>query len=298
VDQKLYDGRYEDVMGLMMNGVLLLQLLIFAFTLWLGLYLLARDIHKPGLRFAGLGLVSYALGLALTVLLSQTNGFTENMTLWRLLPLMLPSVFWMAATWHLIQDAAPLPGLSSGAVMVLAVILLVALAAAAFDATITRILAVLVPALFLVVSLVTIWQAFRTTLPRQPIVILLAATLFFLLGAGLLLLPVEWLSNEVVLLAISFDLIVLGLVLGYLDAYEEGTRLLPDALRSLAAAGLVSLVFGGQVGLVMVVTGDTSLVSRLLLFTILATAITLETFSGTLQTAQGYSPCKRLIIRT
>lgn len=47
-----------------------LQLLLFAFTLWLGLYLLARRTEKAALRLAGLGLTAYALALA-SDLLSQ-----------------------------------------------------------------------------------------------------------------------------------------------------------------------------------------------------------------------------------
>jgi hypothetical protein len=42
----------------MINGTLLLQTGVFAFTLWFGLYLLARDRGKPGLRFAALGLIA------------------------------------------------------------------------------------------------------------------------------------------------------------------------------------------------------------------------------------------------
>lgn len=38
----------------------LLNLLIFAFTTWLGLYLVARDRTKPVLVYTGLGLVAYA----------------------------------------------------------------------------------------------------------------------------------------------------------------------------------------------------------------------------------------------
>lgn len=267
-----------------MNAILLLQLLIFGFSLWLGLYLLARDIQKPGLRFAGLGLVTYALGLAAVVLLREVPDFSaESATLWRLIPLLLPSVFWMAATGHLLGDTPPLLGLRRGANIGVIVLLLVALVLIAFSAMIAQLLTMIVPLLFLIVSLVKIWQAFRSTLPRQPIVVLLTATIFFMLGVGLLIIPVEWLSSELVLIAVSFDLILLGFALGYLDAYEEGTRLLPDALRSLAAAGLASVLFGSQVIAVIIIMGNSSLV--LLLFTIVATAITLETFSGVLQSA-------------
>jgi hypothetical protein len=41
-----------------------LQLLLFTFALWLGLYLLSRQTEKTALRLAGLGLTAYALALA------------------------------------------------------------------------------------------------------------------------------------------------------------------------------------------------------------------------------------------
>jgi hypothetical protein len=257
-----------------MSGVLLLQVLVYSFTLWFGLYLLARDWHKPGLRFAGLGLVTYALGLAVTALVDTSPA-------WRMIPILLPSVFWMAATWHLLPDRKP--AISGNIVGIVAAVL--ALIGAALNPAIAQIVVMIVPVLFLLIAALKIRQAFRTALPRQPLVTLGTATLFFFLGTALLILPIEWLSNEIVLLAISFDLVLLGVAVGYLDAYEEGTKLLPDALRSLAAAGLSAGLFGGQVVLFMAVSDIFSTPHILLLFTVIATAVTLETFSRTLQNA-------------
>lgn len=259
-----------------MSGVLLLQVLVYSFTLWFGLYLLARDWHKPGLRFAGLGLVTYALGLAVTALADSSPA-------WRLIPLLLPSMFWMAATWHLLPDAAPsISGNIVGIGIVGAVLTLIG---AVLNPAVAQIVVMIVPVLFLLIAAFKIRQAFHTVLPRQPLVTLGTATLFFFLGTALLILPVEWLSNEIVLLAISFDLVLLGAALGYLDAYDEGTKLLPDALRSLVAAGLSAGLFGGQVLLFTVVSDSFSTPHLLLLFTVIATAVTLETFSRTLQNA-------------
>jgi hypothetical protein len=257
-----------------MSGVLLLQVLVYSFTLWFGLYLLARDWHKPGLRFAGLGLVTYALGLAVTALVDTSPA-------WRMIPILLPSVFWMAATWHLLPDRKP--AISGNIVGIVAAVL--ALIGAALNPAIAQIVVMIVPVLFLLIAALKIRQAFRTALPRQPLVTLGTATLFFFLGTALLILPIEWLSNEIVLLAISFDLVLLGVAVGYLDAYEEGTKLLPDALRSLAAAGLSAGLFGGQVVLFMAASDIFSTPHILLLFTVIATAVTLETFSRTLQNA-------------
>ncbi len=257
-----------------MPGVLLLQLLVYSFTLWFGLYLLARDWHKPGLRYAGLGLVTYALGLVVTALAEPSPS-------WRLIPLLLPSVFWMAATWHLLPDNTP--AVSTNAVSIGIGVGVLALIGAALNPTIAQVVVMIVPVLFLLIGALRIRQAFRTMLPRQPLVTLGTATIFFFLGTALLILPVEWLSSEVVLLAISGDLVLLGAALGYLDAYDEGTTLLPDALRSLAAAGLSAGLFGGQVLLFMAASGSFSTSQLVLLFTVISTAIGLETFSRTLQ---------------
>jgi hypothetical protein len=41
----------------MASGLLILQIVIYSFALWLGLYLIARDLTNRRLRFAGLGLL-------------------------------------------------------------------------------------------------------------------------------------------------------------------------------------------------------------------------------------------------
>lgn len=267
-----------------MNGILLLQSLIFGFTLWFGLYLLARDLQKPGLRFAGLGLVSYALGLALAALVRHVPEIAPAMESWWYLPVLLPSVFWMAATWHLLPDTTATTSLNRNLMTALLLIVIVLFTAAAFEPGVARVITALVPIGFLLVALTKIRLAFRSALPRQPIITLLAATIFFMLGTALLIVPIEWLSNELVLLAIHFDLLLLGGVIGYLDAYEEGTKLLPDAMRSLIASGGAALLLGGQVALIMALSngGDTAPFT-LLLFTVVGTTITLEIFSNPFQ---------------
>src|ERR1044071_9749635 len=63
-------------------------LMIFTFTGWFGLYLVARDRNKPVLVYTGLGLVGYALSLALNSLLlldSQQNSSVVLLSLGRTL---------------------------------------------------------------------------------------------------------------------------------------------------------------------------------------------------------------------
>src|SRR5258705_7244662 len=81
-------------------------LLIFAFTGWLGLYLIARDPTKPVLVYTGLGLVGYALSLALNVMLPQD---AERILIVVLQPigrtlLFVPALCWFGATFHLLPE--------------------------------------------------------------------------------------------------------------------------------------------------------------------------------------------------
>ena len=87
-----------------MSVSLILQITLFAFTLWLGLYLIARDRDKPVLLFTGLGLVAYALGLALDSL----SAFAADTTLLERVrwPLWFaPALLWYAASAHILPES-------------------------------------------------------------------------------------------------------------------------------------------------------------------------------------------------
>jgi hypothetical protein len=47
------------------------ELFFYAFTLWLGAYLLARDIHKPAVSLTGWGLLAYSLALAAQIVFDR-----------------------------------------------------------------------------------------------------------------------------------------------------------------------------------------------------------------------------------
>lgn len=81
-----------------------LYLLAYGFSLWLGLYLLSYNFSNVGLRYAGLGLVSYACSLAI--------GYFQQIAssaIWVVFTLGIPAVFWTLATLHLwVQDTPPI----------------------------------------------------------------------------------------------------------------------------------------------------------------------------------------------
>ena len=256
-----------------------LHILIYSFTLWFGLYLVARDKDKLGLRYAGLGLISYAFALAFSLLLSDT---IEN-TAWGYLPIMLPSVFWMLATIYLVPEV-PIERINIHIIFVMIFIILLTFSSAVTTPKLTRWIALALPITFLIGSSIRLRQIFTGDSPRPPIVILITASIFFALASAIIILPLSWLAQDWVMLAISLDLLCLGYVVGVLDAYDEGTRLFEDALRSLAAASLGVLIFGGQVVMVMAITDNTSAPMLTLLFGLITTLLVTLVFYDDIQT--------------
>ena len=63
---------------------MILELVAFGLAWWLGLYLIGRDVSNPQLRFAGLGLMSYALALAVDILGHSAADpvVTQNLIRW------------------------------------------------------------------------------------------------------------------------------------------------------------------------------------------------------------------------
>lgn len=267
----------------MVTALLLLQLFTFSVTLWFGLYLLLRDSQKLGLRFAGLGLVSYAVSLALSVVANATSATMPDVMQWRIAPILLPSLFWMAATWFLYPESAPPPRLPRNVALTLPVSAALLVVFVALSSRIAQVAAVVVPLAFLAVNVVKVRVVWGSSLPRLPLLTLLVATMFFLLATGLLIFPLAWLSNQLVLLGISVDMLLLGVVIGTVDAYEEGTALLPDALRSFVASGIAVSLLVGQIIVLLLIVEEASPLVIVLLFTVSATTIGLEAFSGKLQ---------------
>ncbi|MBC8172255.1 MAG: hypothetical protein H7X77_11300, partial [Anaerolineae bacterium] len=56
-----------------MTDVSAMIVLIYSFTLWLGVYLLRRNWQKPGMRSTGFGLITYALGLVLVTVFPRSQ---------------------------------------------------------------------------------------------------------------------------------------------------------------------------------------------------------------------------------
>ncbi|NIT52344.1 MAG: hypothetical protein GWO41_06270, partial [candidate division Zixibacteria bacterium] len=77
--------------------------------------------------------------------------------------------------------------------------------------------------------------------------LVIIATIFFALGAGMVFLGSNLIPQTWVVLGIGIDIVLLGLAVVYFDAFEQGEALGNDFIRSLAISTLILLVFGGQV---------------------------------------------------
>lgn len=250
--------------------MLLIGTVTFACALWLGGYLLARDYSQPRLFFTGWGLLTYALVLGVeTVQLVVSDPLLEQIQR----PfLFLPAVCWLGAIWHLLaQPPRVIPGRVWGG---LAVLVMALAGLSNFDpAGYLYVALTLLTTLALFGSLLVLGRDLRQTPYRRPYGLALAATLFFGLGIGLLLFPLGWFSPLVMLWAVGLDLLLLGTAMSLLNALEEGESFLPDFGRSLLYSLGSTLLFGGQVAVMMNISGITPAWLMLLLMMVASAAL-------------------------
>lgn len=266
--------------------------LVYAFAWWFGLYLLARDWSKPGIRYTGLGLTAYALGLALDLLAAYTSSDQDVAILIRLRGslLLLPIIFWFGATFYLLPEGHDLrvrlgvPLSRSLPLAACAIFVFSYAAGSGILGVMLQWLIIIALGVLVVATWMAAGQALRAGIPRRPLAIFSAATLFFGLGMAVLVVSSAAIPNQTFVLAIGVDLALLGLAVALLDAFEEGERFAPDFLRSLTLSAFVTLIFGGQVALVMAISGVT-LPLLLLLLLVIGSGLAIQVFSDAIQGA-------------
>lgn len=195
----------------------LIQLAVYSLTLWMGLYLLGRGAHKPTMRYAGLGLTTYAIALLMLQIVPAAAQ-------WQRLLALIPAVCWLLTLALLFRDETGM------------------------------------------------------AYAQRPLIAIMVATIFFVMGLGLMLLPQAWIASDILLVALGGDLLLLGYGIAALNADDEGQALLPDALRSLAATSLGVVFFGTQIGLVMVIEGASDGL-QVLLLTVISSVIVMQVFA-------------------
>ena len=258
----------------------MLAVAAFSVAWWLGLYLAGRDPADPTMSRAGLGLVSYALALALSVF----DGTVVDAVGYVLAG--LPALIWAGVLIALLpaEDPyrAPADRLWRWTILPLGVAELTAAAVVGgWWEPLTAVLVLLPLALALVLLLRSLARG--PVGLRQGVVVL--ASLLFALGAVAVLVPFGWLPDGFVLASVGIDLVVLGVVVAVTNALEAGEALGADLRRSAVGAGLVAVVFGGQVGLVSLAVDDGSAggALRALAFGVVGAAIAVVTLANSIQ---------------
>jgi uncharacterized membrane protein YkvA (DUF1232 family) len=276
----------------------IIELFAFCLAWWLGLYLLGRDLRNIQLRFTGLGLLTYALGLA-AVLMSRfatEPKMEEALARWGWPFLFLPALFWFGSMIYLLPEEAPLRERLGRAVErgLVPIAIIFYLIASLSELIITNsdgdlspgplypLFAVLLVDL-LIAALLFVILGFKRRQQSYPRNVLLVATLFFGLGTGLLLLPLNILPDWILILGIGVDLAILGFTIAVLDAFSQGEALLPDITRSLGFNIFAILLFGGQVVLAMVFSTGITLPMLVLLLAIVISAVIVQTFADPIQ---------------
>lgn len=274
-----------------------LQVLVFAAALWLGFYLLARDPAKSRLRWTGSGLVAYALAIAAN-LLESAGGAVVRGSGWQQLGQLLtilPALLWTGALLSFLPEGSALRRRLSPiwafvwlpAVLV-AFVVTGGVSRPPLDAGSIRTSHLLFAALILLPLLggpLLLVRSKPSPRSRSTWGVLVAATIFFGLQLGWLLLPVVPVPQLLLLLGVGLDLFLLGVTIAVLDAFEEGEAIRRDMVRSATGSLLAATLFGGQVALFIFLTGVATFGRLALLLSTIALAIAFQTFLERIQTA-------------
>lgn len=253
----------------------------FGTAWWLGLYLIARDPGKPVLRRAALGLFGYAAAVVVDQL--GLGGVAHV----GVVLACLPALAWSGVFVLLAEDSGDIDrwwrfgGLP----------LFAAAAAGALAGLWPAVLVLgVIVALVLCGGLAALVWHRPAVRRRDRVGLVWIASLMVVLVGWLLLLGFGVLPAGLLLVCMAPDLAALGWVIAAFDAFDEGEALGPDMLRSALVAGVAAVVFGGQVGVAIAVTG-LPLVG--LLYGTVAAAIAVQVLATPLQVA-----ADRVVIRS
>ncbi|MCP4598957.1 MAG: hypothetical protein GY847_00175 [Proteobacteria bacterium] len=277
----------------MTNGLLVIEIIIYSFVLWLGLYLVGRNSANPRLWLAGMGLVAHALSTAtgLLVVYAPIPEISLNLARVHWPMLFLPAIFWFGAMVYLLPETMPLRihlnRVLSYAVLPIAILFYLFSGGTNFIFDFSTVPPQAGPAhpifagmvlLPLLAALFLAARTFRSTRSKKPLALILLATLFFIFSAGLLIFPLNLLSHFWLLAAFGVDFVILGMAIALLDAFEKGETLLYDFLRSLDFSAVGVLLFGGMVVLTMTLSTGVTFSMLALLLAIIALTIFTQTF--------------------
>ena len=239
-----------------------MQLLFYAFTLWLGAYLLARHSQKVAVRLTGWGLLAYALALAIQIVLQQ---FSEQVIL-----LLAPALLWIGAALHL------LPEESTTRPTLIRIWAITSIPLAILTQLNNRFAWLIILALLLCAGLIAkLALASNRSQFKNTFALLAAIALFVTLSTGLLILPLDWLPLSWGMALLGFDLIFLGLTITAWDAFDEGESIRAHLVSSFVSA----LYYSGALMVITVLLSD----NETLLVLLITFGILTQTFSDSIQ---------------
>ncbi len=245
---------------------LISNLFFFGFTLWLGAYLLARNSQKTTIRLTGLGVVFYAFALAVEILWGpQPNGI-----------LLIPALCWIGAALHLIPEEATWrhPVIRVWILTVIPIFILTLL-----NAWFSLIVIIALLACVVLIAALKPW-----TRDRNAFALITVIGLFFSLSTGLLVLPLHWFPRLWMLTALGLDLILLGIAITLLDAFDEGESLRLHMVRSLVSSLYYAGTLAALVMLAFAIDGEISSGKLISLVGVIAFGVLAQTFSNPIQT--------------
>ena len=237
--------------------MLIMQLFIFGFTLWLGAYLLARRSQKIPVRLTGWGVLAYAFALAVQIIFDR----------FILVVLLLPALLWIGAAIHLVPEE------DKSRASLIRIWMVSSIPLAILTLVNPWFAAIIVIALILCVGMIA-KLALRSRF-RNTFALLAVIALFVTLSAGLLILPLNWIPLSWGMALLGFDLIFLGIVIIAWDAFDEGEAIRAHLVRSFVSA---SYYAGALVILASLFSDNLTLLVLLITFGILT-----QTFSDAIQ---------------
>jgi hypothetical protein len=246
-----------------MPFTLITNLLFFAFTLWLGSYLLARNPQKMTVPLTGLGIISFAVALALEIIVGEQPSSI----------LLLPALFWIGALLHLIPEEIlwRQPAIRTWILTSIPIFILT-----------------LLNAWFSIIAVITLFVclaviAFFKSHFKNSFALILVIGLFFTLSTGLLVLPLDWFPRTWMIVALGLDLFLLGIAITLWDAFDEGEAIRSHIIRSFVASFYYAGALAALVILAIAIDGDLSLGKLITLVSVIAFGILTQTFSNQIQ---------------
>lgn len=258
-----------------------LSALVFGLAWWMGLYLLSRDPRKPVLVLSAIGLCGFALVVALDAVRLVWARDADTLSRIEIYLVAVPAIAWFAVVLELARPADITRGRAREATLT-ALVAAGVLFGAALAGSVNGPLRLGHWLMFAVISVSTLgamvaalrnlspgrfaparrnlspgrFAPARRT-PAQPARVagvVAVATLFFVLGNAILVIPLGLAPSWVALAATGFDVLLLGVAVALWDAFDEGQALRAAMLRSLIGSLLVAAVLGGQLLIAMAMT--------------------------------------------